>query len=66
MTVLKNPHTEEHATYHYSDGVNKCFDCGVTIEVDHNCMEHAVHYTTDGALGDAYDCGRCGAFLQVG
>ena len=32
----------------------------------HDCMENAVPYTSDGALGHGWECGRCGKFLQAG
>lgn len=32
----------------------------------HDCMDYALHYKTDGPLGDAYDCSRCGRLIQVG
>lgn len=33
---------------------------------DHDCMENAVPYTSDGALGHGFECGVCGAFIQAG
>jgi len=34
---------------------------------NHDCFKHAVHKTDDeGMLGDYYECGKCGEFLQVG
>ena len=38
----------------------------VPAEMPHNCMENAVPYTSDGALGHGWECGVCGAFLQAG
>lgn len=36
-------------------------------ENNHDCFKHAVHKTDDeGILGDYYECGKCGEFLQVG
>ena len=32
----------------------------------HNCMDNAVPYTSDGALGHGWECGKCGRFLQAG
>jgi hypothetical protein len=54
--------------YAYDKGQVRCQhrDATYAIPVDHDCWDFAEHYTTDGPLGDAYDCGRCGAFLQVG
>ena len=40
-------------------------DHGTTAQ-EHDCMEYAVPYTSDGALGHGFECGRCGAFLQAG
>ena len=33
---------------------------------DHNCIENAVTYESDGALGHGWECGICGTFLQAG
>ena len=32
----------------------------------HACMDNAVPYESDGALGHGWECGVCGAFLQAG
>ena len=32
----------------------------------HRCMDNAVPYSSDGALGHGWECGLCGAFLQAG
>lgn len=58
---------EDCELFAYRDGEVRCFEhAGVSIKVDHNCIENPVHYQTDGPLGDAYDCSICGAFIQVG
>lgn len=33
---------------------------------EHDCMDHAVPYVSDGALGHGWECGVCGDFLQAG
>jgi hypothetical protein len=33
---------------------------------DHDCMENAVPYVSDGPLGHGWECGVCGEFLQAG
>jgi hypothetical protein len=33
---------------------------------DHDCMENAVPYVSDGPLGHGWECGICGTFLQAG
>ena len=56
------------------DGLWMCDDCRVERLRDymelpndnHDCMENAVPYVSDGALGHGWECGRCGAFLQAG
>jgi len=35
-------------------------------EPTHNCIENAVTYESDGALGHGWECGICGKFLQAG
>ena len=35
-------------------------------EKNHDCMENAVPYESDGALGHGFECGICGKFLQAG
>jgi hypothetical protein len=37
-----------------------------TASAIHNCMEYAVPYQSDGALGHGWECGKCGKFLQAG
>lgn len=32
----------------------------------HNCSDHAVPYSSNGALGHGWECGLCGKFLQAG
>jgi hypothetical protein len=32
----------------------------------HDCWDHPVPYTSDGALGHGWECGVCGEFLQAG
>jgi hypothetical protein len=34
--------------------------------VEHDCMDNAVQYFSDGALGHGWECGICGEFLQAG
>lgn len=54
--------------FHWRKGVVRC-QHGATvyeIQVGHDCWDSPLHYETDGPLGDAYECGRCGALLQVG
>ena len=36
------------------------------VEADHNCWENAVPYESDGPLGHGWECGICGALIQVG
>jgi hypothetical protein len=33
---------------------------------DHDCMQHAVPYISDGPLGHGWKCGVFGEFLQAG
>lgn len=33
---------------------------------EHDCMENAVPYESDGAIGHGFECGICGKFLQAG
>jgi len=33
---------------------------------EHDCWEHSVEYESDGPLGHGWECGLCGALLQVG
>jgi hypothetical protein len=37
-----------------------------TATMPHDCMENAVPYKSDGALGHGWECGICGEFLQAG
>ena len=39
---------------------------GAMYQDVHDCFEHAVHHHGDGVLGDYYDCGKCGEFVQAG
>ena len=32
----------------------------------YNCMDYAVSVTTDGPLSHAWECSKCGRFLQAG
>jgi len=32
----------------------------------HDCFDHAVYVETEGRLGQAYYCGKCGSLIQVG
>ena len=33
---------------------------------EHDCWEYPVPYVSDGPLGHGWECGKCGALLQVG
>lgn len=33
---------------------------------EHDCMDWAVPYESDGVLGHGWECGVCGGFLQAG
>ena len=35
-------------------------------ETEHSCLDNAVPYENDGALGHGFECGICGKFLQAG
>ena len=58
------------------DGVNVvigdiiCISCGDdhrgAFHNAHDCVDHAVHHYGDGVLGDYYECGKCGSFVQAG
>lgn len=57
--------------------IHECFDCSEKrapkpapdsreCKPDHDCYEHATYIEWDGPLGHGWECGKCGALLQVG
>jgi DNA-directed RNA polymerase subunit RPC12/RpoP len=75
--VIELPNPDE-----WSDAVEKikdvnvvigdiiCISCGDdhngAFHNAHDCVDHAVHHYGDGVLGDYYECGKCGSFVQAG
>lgn len=59
-------HPQEHATYYYAAKQVRCFDCKAQLAAEHDCMDFAQSYESDGALGHGFDCSQCGAFIQAG
>lgn len=43
----------------------RCYDCDVEFKADHDCWDNPEHSLMESGR-DSYDCGVCGAFLQVG
>lgn len=56
----------EHAWAYHAPRKVICPWCQLIEDTDHDCMDFEVPYTSDGALGHGWECGRCGAFIQAG